>query len=99
MVKYTYEQHPAASSFLRGFVMPTGNHDYVIDVQGKDFESFQVTETLPEAFVDEHKGGNKLAGSILLHWLERKPERKHLFARLTSESEAVARFTVRMRDV
>jgi len=99
MVKYIYEQQPAVSSFLRGFVMPTGNHDYVIDVQGKDFESFQVTDVLPGALVEAHHGGNRLAGSILLHWLERKPERKHLFARLTSESEAVARFTVRMRDV
>ena len=79
--------------------MPTGNHDYVIDVQGKDFESFQVTDVLPGALVEAHQGGNKLAGNILLHWLERKPERKPLFDRITKESEAVARFTVRMRDV
>ena len=79
--------------------MPTGNHDYVIDVQGKDFEGFQVADVLPGVLVEEHQRGDKLAGNILSHWLERKPDRKPLFDRIGSESEAVVRYTVRMRDV
>lgn len=79
--------------------MPTGNHDYVIDIQGEDFESFQVTDVLPGTLVDEHQGGNQLAGKILAHWLERKPERKPLFDRITKQSKAIVRYTVRMRDV
>lgn len=79
--------------------MPTGNHDYIIDIQGENFEAFQLTDVLPGVLVEAHQGGNQLAGSMLLHWLERKPGRKPLFDRITSESKAVVRYTACMRDV
>ena len=79
--------------------MPTGNNEYIVEVAGADFESFQLSEVLPEHLVEAYEGGNQLAGQIIVHWLEHTPKRKRLFDRVTEEGSEVIRFRLKARNV